>query len=122
MALINELRAKFAQDQFEFSKHAVDQTILRDIAVQEIREAMDRLQKTEIAMNEKQNEKLVYRRVTYTLYKNGKFYIIENVPARINEETGEQFFAPETVEKLRKIILGDKKPLRTMQTPVFDFA
>lgn len=40
MALIDELRVKFAQERFEFSKHAVDQTILRDIAVQEIREAV----------------------------------------------------------------------------------
>ncbi len=32
--------------------------------------------------------------VTYTLLKDGKFYIIENVPARVNEETGEQYFSP----------------------------
>ena len=41
MTLIDEIRVKFAQDQFEFSKHAVDQTILRNIAVQEIREAIE---------------------------------------------------------------------------------
>jgi hypothetical protein len=72
-------------------------------------------------MDERKDEKLVYRKVTYTLYKDGKFYIVENVPARVNEETGEQFFAPETVEALRKIILGGKKPRRTVETPVFDF-
>jgi YgiT-type zinc finger domain-containing protein len=38
-------------------------------------------------------EKLVERRVTYTLEHEGKFYIVENVPARVNEETGEQFFS-----------------------------
>ncbi len=70
---------------------------------------------------EKKEEKLVERRVTYTLYKDGKFYIIENVPARVNEETGEQYFAPETVEALRRIILSGQKPLRTVETPVFDF-
>lgn len=43
-------------------------------------------------------EKLVERRVTYTLEHEGKFYIVENVPARVNEETGEQFFSPVTVE------------------------
>ena len=32
-------------------------------------------------------EKLVERRVTYTLEHEGKFYIVENVPARVNEET-----------------------------------
>jgi hypothetical protein len=39
--LLADIRAKFAGDQFEFSKHAVDQTLLRGITVQEIREAID---------------------------------------------------------------------------------
>jgi YgiT-type zinc finger domain-containing protein len=32
--------------------------------------------------------------ITYTLEMDEKFIIIENVPARVCEETGEQFFAP----------------------------
>jgi hypothetical protein len=40
MNLVENLRSKFSEDQFEFSKHAVDQTILRGITVQEIREAI----------------------------------------------------------------------------------
>lgn len=40
MELIDELRAKFARDAFEFSKHAADQSILREISVSEIREAV----------------------------------------------------------------------------------
>ena len=72
-------------------------------------------------MNQERNEKLEYQRVTYTLYKDGRFYIVDNVPARVDIETGEQFFSPETVESLQKIILGEKKPDRTVQTPVFDF-
>jgi len=61
-------------------------------------------------------------RVTYTLEKDGKFYIIENVPARVCEETGEQFFAPATVDRLQKIILTGKKPKKTIETPIFEFA
>jgi len=38
MAIIEEIRAKVAKDQFEFSQHAVDQSIIRHISVQEIRE------------------------------------------------------------------------------------
>ena len=34
------------------------------------------------------DEKLVEKQVTYTLLKDDKFYIIENVPARVNVETG----------------------------------
>ena len=38
--MINQLRSKIAANQFEFSKHALDQSILRGIAVQELREAI----------------------------------------------------------------------------------
>jgi hypothetical protein len=40
MAVIDEIRQKFARDEFEFSKHAADQSILRRIRVWEIREAV----------------------------------------------------------------------------------
>ena len=72
-------------------------------------------------MNEKQ-EKVIQRRVTYTLEHEGKFYIVENVPARVNEETGEQFFSPATVERLQKAILGNETPSRVIQTPVYKYA
>jgi hypothetical protein len=40
MPLIDDIRAKVAGGHFEFSKHAVDQSILRDISVLELREAV----------------------------------------------------------------------------------
>lgn len=40
MSIIDDIKAKFASDAFEFSEHAVNQTILRQISVQEIREAI----------------------------------------------------------------------------------
>ena len=67
-------------------------------------------------------EKLVERRVTYTVERDGKFYIVENVPARVNEETGEQFFSPATVDQLQRIILTAAKPDRMIQTPVYQYA
>jgi hypothetical protein len=39
--MINEIRTKFASEKFEFSKHATDQSILRDIRVSEIRQAIE---------------------------------------------------------------------------------
>lgn len=72
-------------------------------------------------MTERQ-EKLVERRVTYTLEHEGKFYIVQNVPARVNEETGEQFFSPDTVERLQKTVLGQGKPSRVLETPVYEYA
>lgn len=59
--------------------------------------------------------------VTYTLEMEGKFYIIENVPARVCIETGERLFSPETVEKLQQIIRKNKTPQRLIQTPVYEF-
>lgn len=67
-------------------------------------------------------EKLIERKVTYTLLKAGKFYIIENVPARVNLETGEQYFSPLTVEHLQQIISGKSQPKCLIETPVYEFA
>ena len=36
--MIADIKQKIASDQFEFSKHAVDQSIVRRISVQKIRE------------------------------------------------------------------------------------
>jgi hypothetical protein len=38
--MFEALRSKFFADQFEFTKHALDQSILRSISVREIREVM----------------------------------------------------------------------------------
>lgn len=67
-------------------------------------------------------ETLVEQNVTYTLEVEGRLYVVENVPARVNVETGEQYFSPETVERLQGIIRGQGKPVRVMKTPVFDYA
>lgn len=64
---------------------------------------------------------MVERRVTYTLELNGRFYIVENVPARVDEDTGEQFFSPSTVERLQEIILGRAEPTKVIETPVYEY-
>lgn len=67
-------------------------------------------------------ETLVEKQVTYTLNMNGKIVLIENVPARVNEETGEQFFSPSTVERLQKTILDRKEPDHFVQVPVYNYS
>jgi hypothetical protein len=67
-------------------------------------------------------EKLIEQKVNYSFFKDDQFYIIENVPARVNPEMGEQFFSPATVEKIQQIILTHPKPFRMVQTPVFEFS
>ena len=72
-------------------------------------------------MTVRQEERLVEQRVTYTLEIDGKFYIVENVPARVDEETGEQFFAPSTVEHLQETILGQVEPDKVIETPIYKY-
>jgi YgiT-type zinc finger domain-containing protein len=67
-------------------------------------------------------ETMVDTKVTYTLEHGGKFFIVENVPARVCKETGEQFFAPETVEHIQGIIKSRKRPDRVIETPVYNYA
>ena len=67
-------------------------------------------------------ETMIETTVTYSLEHDGKFYIIENVPARVCRETGEELFSPETVGHIQQTIQSNKKPVRTSETPVFEYA
>lgn len=68
------------------------------------------------------NETLVDRKVTYHIEFQGRLFVIENVPARVNVETGENHFSPDTVERLRHIVRERRRPVRTIQTRVYEFA
>lgn len=72
-------------------------------------------------MTSEWQEKLVEKQVTYTLNLNGNTIIVENVPTRVNQETGEQFFSPSTVEHLQQTILEDKEPDHYVKVPVYNF-
>ena len=67
-------------------------------------------------------ETIIETEVTYTLMHSGKFYIIEHVPARVCQETGEQLFSPETVERIQALIKGGKNPARVVEIPVYEYA
>ncbi|MBI5762591.1 MAG: YgiT-type zinc finger protein [Planctomycetes bacterium] len=71
-----------------------------------------------LAMKETMEE----TKVTYTLEHDGRFYMIVHVPARVCRETGEQFFAPETVEHIQTLIQSRKKPDKVIETPVYEYA
>jgi len=67
-------------------------------------------------------ETMIEAKVTYALEIGGKFYLIQHVPARVCQETGEQFFSPQTVERIQALIKGGRKPDRLMETPVYEYA
>ena len=66
-------------------------------------------------------ETMLETEVTYTLEHEGRFVIIEHVPARVCQETGEQLFAPETVEHIHALIEGKKAPDKVIETPVYEY-
>jgi YgiT-type zinc finger domain-containing protein len=76
----------------------------------------------ELTMATEWQETLVEKQVTYTLNLNGQVILIENVPARVNEETGEQFFSPSTVERLQQTILNKQEPDHFVQVPVYNYS
>ncbi len=53
---------------------------------------------------------IVETHVTYALEQDGEFVLIEQVPARVCRETGEQYFSPETVEHIQALITSKSKP------------
>lgn len=67
-------------------------------------------------------ERFVRQNVTYILEAEGRLFVIENVPARVSQVTGEQLFSPETVERLQQTVWGAQEPVRVLETPVFEFA
>ena len=73
-------------------------------------------------MTSQTHETIVEKRVTYAVQLDEGFVVNENVPARVCLETGEQFFSPQTVERIHEIIRGKNKPTRTIATPVYEFA
>ena len=72
-------------------------------------------------MNNEPEETFVEEKVTYSVEIDGRFVVVEHVPARVSCRTGERFFAPATVERLQQLACGDAVPKRMIQTPVFEF-
>lgn len=58
--------------------------------------------------------------ISYSLFYEGHWIIVEHVPARVCQQCGEKLFSPDTVEQLQKIIWSKRKPTKKIDTPVFD--
>jgi len=62
------------------------------------------------------------RIVTYTIFYEGSFHIVEGVPAKECDKCGDRLYAPQTVEKIQAAIWNHKKPSKIVETPVIEFA
>jgi len=68
------------------------------------------------------DETLVNTTVTYHIEIGGKLILVRNVPARVNIETGERTFSPDTVEHLQRLVRSRQRPASIVETPVYDYA
>ena len=67
------------------------------------------------------NETQVKKNVTHHIEFRGRLFRIEHVPARVDTETGERHFSPETVERLHEIVRAERLPACTIETPVYEY-
>jgi len=68
------------------------------------------------------DETLVNTKVTYHIEIEGKLILVRNVPARVNIETGERTFSPDTVERLQRLVRSRRPPASIVETPVYEYA
>jgi hypothetical protein len=73
-------------------------------------------------MNSWYHEKLEDAYVRYIFDTGEQILVFENVPARVNPETGEQFFAPAIVRRIQQVAMSSNRPTRTIQAAVYEFA
>ena len=59
------------------------------------------------------------KRVSYTLFYEGHWIIVEGVPAKVCQQCGEKLFSPKTVEELEKVIWNKRSPQKRIETPVY---
>jgi HTH-type transcriptional regulator / antitoxin MqsA len=52
---------------------------------------------------------------------NGKFHLVENVPATVCSRCGEEVFSPETTERIRLMLHGEDKPIKSISLDVFSY-
>jgi HTH-type transcriptional regulator/antitoxin MqsA len=53
---------------------------------------------------------------------NGTLLLVEDIPAQVCQNCGEPTFSRETTEKIRRMVHGAAKPVRSVNLPVYAFA
>jgi YgiT-type zinc finger domain-containing protein len=59
---------------------------------------------------------------TFTQWYRERFVIVENVPAWVCERCGETYYDPDIAEQVQSLVWSEAKPVRTVETPVYDLA
>ena len=53
---------------------------------------------------------------------NGKYVLVEGIPASICARCGEATFSRETTERIRRMVHGEAQPVRAVAMEVFAYA
>ena len=51
----------------------------------------------------------------------GKFYLIEDIPAKVCYRYGEEVFSAETTERIKLMLHSENKPARSISLDVFSY-
>lgn len=52
---------------------------------------------------------------------DGKFYLVEKIPAIVCSRCGEEIFSRETTEQVRVMLHGAAEPIKSMSVDVFSY-
>jgi len=52
---------------------------------------------------------------------DGNFYLVEQIPAAVCSHCGEEVFSRETTERIRVMLHGDAKPIKSISVDVFSY-
>jgi HTH-type transcriptional regulator / antitoxin MqsA len=52
---------------------------------------------------------------------DGKFYLVEQIPATVCSRCGEEIFSRETTERIRVMLHGEAKPTKSISVDVFSY-
>lgn len=52
---------------------------------------------------------------------DGKFYLVEQIPVNVCSRCGEETFNRETTERIRAMLQGEAKPIKSISVEVFAY-
>ncbi|WP_107669005.1 YgiT-type zinc finger protein [Cyanothece sp. BG0011] len=67
------------------------------------------------------SENFTSQLVNETFEIEGKLILVENIPAQVCSRCGEITFSGETAEKVRLIVQGETKPIKSIKVDVFAY-
>lgn len=66
--------------------------------------------------------KVIPKRIQHVHRWGDRVFILEDVPAEVCQQCGENYFAPDVLAEMDEIVAGRSKPKTTIPVPVYSFA